>query len=333
MIRDVSIAPYQLPVTIRGRSRQRDGWLLTITARDGQQGVGDAAPWPGFGARTADVRDDLCSLMTSLPGRSVDGLLADANLSADPTLNLDTAEVRHALELALLDLHASRAGLGLCRVLACAPAATVGSHTLVHDAAEAAHAVASGAVALKVKLTGSPDQATAHIAAIAAVAQGVALRLDANGLYSVAQARAVLAGLAAFKLAWVEQPVADLADFRALRGLGVPLAADESVATNSIDAVAELADVVVIKPMFVGGPNVAVRLARRAQKLGRTVCITHALESAVGRMAALHVAAAVNGDHGDRHAIHGVGEPGVVSGQVAVPTAAGLGLARSWRAA
>src|SRR5690606_26355647 len=59
------------------------------------------------------------------------------------------------------------------------------------------------------------------------------IRLDANGGWSLAQAAESLTALAGFGLEYAEQPcasVAELAELRsAIAGLGVPIAADESV--------------------------------------------------------------------------------------------------------
>ena len=55
---------------------------------------------------------------------------------------------------------------------------------------------------------------------------------------------------------------------------------------------AEAADEVVVKPMFCGGLLAARVLVKRASAAGLAVSITHALESLVGRLGALHLACA-----------------------------------------
>ena len=147
------------------------------------------------------------------------------------------------------------------------------------------------------------EQLSGVVAAIrAALGPDVRLRVDANGRWDPETARARVDRLAALGVEWVEQPVAALCDLGALRGRGVPIAADEVVSRAPTDAVLEAADVVIVKPMFVGGLRAALTLARAALHAGRVACITHALESRVGRMGAWHAAAALH----EPSLVHGV---------------------------
>ena len=87
----------------------------------------------------------------------------------------------------------------------------------------------------------------------------------------------------------------DLAGLRALRALGVPLLADESARDEDdvarlIDA--EAVDGLVLKPMVIGGLQRSLTLAERAAAPGLSVVVTTALDAAIGRAGALHVAAA-----------------------------------------
>lgn len=314
MITHLAVSPYSLPVRLRGASQRRRGWWLTVTSHDGLVGVGDAAPWPVFGAAPGKVLEELTQLSATLRGAALADVLANQGEHAA------TSEAAHALETALLAIVAQREGVPLCRLLAPSPEPWVRSHVLVSTPAEATQTfqafqaaqaalaatrtevAAADAAILKLKLSRPVNEAIRLTRAVCAAAPGLALRLDANGAFSLPDALELIDALSDLKPAWVEQPVADLADFTALRGRGVALAADESVVGHPLAVVASVADVLVIKPMFVGGVRAAVRLARQARALGRTVCITHALESSVGRHAALHVAAAVGGG------VHGVGD-------------------------
>ena len=101
------------------------------------------------------------------------------------------------------------------------------------------------------------------------------------------------------------------------------MSADESFAydpegTVGIPGLSEI----VIKPMFLGGVAQAFHWARRIRDTGLGVCITHAFESNVGRMGALHLSAALN-DGGT----HGVSTARPENPSWAdVPTAAGIGV-------
>jgi len=321
VIASIRISPYQVPLRLRGEVIGRRGWWLTVTDRQGRVGLGDAAPWYGFGAseeRVAAALHRAAVALHGVPVQQVPAVAADLNVPA---------EVGHAIDLATLDLLAQEHGVPVWRLLSPEAAPDgVRVHTLVDDPAEAAAAAERGACLLKLKVGADPDRALAAIHAALAAAPGCRLRVDVNGAMAVDAARALLVGLPSERIDWVEQPVADLADFAALRGLGVQLAADESLCREPLQDVLPLADAVVIKPMFVGGPRRALLIARRALAAGKRVCVTNALESRVGRLGALHLAAAIG------RGAHGVAERGVV-GPLAVPCAAGLGLAARGRAA
>jgi L-alanine-DL-glutamate epimerase-like enolase superfamily enzyme len=73
------------------------------------------------------------------------------------------------------------------------------------------------------------------------------------------------------------------------------VALDESVREAGVDAVvsADAADVVVCKPMVLGGLDVALEAAVRAREAGVTPVVTTTVDAAVARAGAVHLAAAV----------------------------------------
>jgi o-succinylbenzoate synthase len=265
-----------------------------------------------------------------------------------------TPSAHAAVEGALCDLAARRAGQPLAAFLrraaglpdAPVPAAVAVNALLVEREpealrAEAARVRAAGFLAAKLKVATGP--LVEDIARVRAARDGLgpqlALRLDANGAWSEAQAREGLAALAAFKPDYVEQPVAagELEAMARLRAGGVArIAADESLSepgglVQVLDAGA--CDVVVLKPSLLGGPLAALAAARRAREAGCTVVFTHAFESAIGRLHALHCAAAWD----DPQGVHGLSGgtpfrddlaalPAVAAGRLAVPEGPGLGL-------
>lgn len=307
------VRPYAFDLglrTARGRVAARRGWHIGLEA-DGLCGWGDVAPWPGFGVDEAQAR------------AALDTLDPAADPSALP------APVAHGLEQARLDLAARRAGCSITALLGLDPATSVASHRLVADADEARAAVADGACALKVKVAADPlADDDARVGAIRDAAPDIDLRLDANGGWDRAAAADATRALARHRPAWIEQPLpaADVDGLVALRRLSpAPLAVDESVARLGEAALA-LAEVAVIKPMFVGGLRRARDLARAARRRGLTVCITHALESPLGRLGALHLAAGLEGPTGQ--GVHGLGGAAVeVRGRLSLPGGPGMGWA------
>jgi len=92
-------------------------------------------------------------------------------------------------------------------------------------------------------------------------------------------------------------PLADdaLAAHSRLRGQGIDIALDESLAEESIETVIEreAADVVILKPMALGGPLQAIRAAATAREAGIEPVVTTTIDGVVARTAAVHVAAAI----------------------------------------
>lgn len=126
-----------------------------------------------------------------------------------------------------------------------------------------------------------------------------AVRVDANGLWSVDRATEALERLAPFGLQYAEQPcrtVPELAELRArTAGLGVLVAADESVRKASDPlavARAGAADVLVVKAQPLGGITAARAVVADA---GLPCVVSSALDTSVGLgMGAFLAAAAMS---------------------------------------
>ena len=125
---------------------------------------------------------------------------------------------------------------------------------------------------------------------------GGAIRVDANGAWSVDEAVGAIAALdrAAGGLEYVEQPCSDLAELAAVRlRVGVPIAADESIrrAEDPLRvSVLEAADIAVLKVQPLGGVQRALAVAERC---GLPVVVSSALETSVGLAAGVALAAAL----------------------------------------
>lgn len=124
-----------------------------------------------------------------------------------------------------------------------------------------------------------------------------AIRLDANGAWDRETARRAVDAAADLGVEYVEQPLPadDLDGLADLRGRGVEVAVDESLADGGLRGVldAGAADVAVLKPMALGGPGATLGAARRLRASGVEPVITTTVDAAVARVAAVHVAAAI----------------------------------------
>lgn len=280
--------PFRRPfATAAGTWHEREAWILRLHATDGRVGVGEASLDP--------AADDA----------ALDALAAAVRaFGAGGAFVAGGAEPVHVTVLGAID--AARLDLGIVTLCPESPSATVAvnatiaTEDLEKSVSEARSAIERGFTTIKLKggLERSTGELVARLAAVRdAVGPGIALRLDVNGAWDPAIARARLAGLASLLLEYVEQPIppGDPAALARLRAASpVPIAADESV--SSLDAAralltARAADVLVVKPGRVGGPLVALAIAGEAQAAGVGVTISTLLETGVGLSAALRVAA------------------------------------------
>lgn len=289
--------------TAAGRIEAREGFLIRVNC-NGYRGVGEATPLPGW----TEPYDACAAALARTAGAdtSDDG---DTNASGgdpDRTSGASTPAARHGVELARTDAAARESGESLAAWLADGtPAATVPVNATVGDAPVEAtaratrEAVDAGYRTVKVKVGArTPDDDIARLRAVrAAAGDTVELRADANGAWDRPTAERVLDAAADLDFAYVEQPLPapDLTGHAALRGRGVEVAVDESLAAVGPDAVLDrgAADVVVCKPMALGGPVRTLEVAERAADHGIGAVVTTTIDGVVARIGALHVAAAL----------------------------------------
>jgi o-succinylbenzoate synthase len=261
--------------TAGGVVAERELVLLRVEDDDGAVGYGEAAPLESYDGVTLD---------------EVVAALRNGSDHAPP-------QARAAEEMAMLDLEASRAGraigepgaeaIAVNRTLAGGPPAEV--------ADRAAEGVREGYSCFKVKV-GLPDDAERVAAVREAIGPWPALRIDANGAWSPAEAVKAIEALAPSDIQLVEQPCATLeAMAEVRREIEVPIAADESV-TSPEDVRAAVAagacDVVNVKLAPSGGFSAAREALREARAHGLDAFLSSTLDGPWGISAALQLAAA-----------------------------------------
>jgi o-succinylbenzoate synthase len=345
---------YSLPLrdawpSADGDLNDRRGWILALEDDLGRVGLGDAAPFPGFGLEThASAGAGLKLAMPRLVGMTRDGYAAAivdlprlAPVAAAPT-------ARAAIDCALHDLIAQEENLTLARYLG-------GTRTLrevpvnvtiprvpPERAAELAkRAVAAGVGTLKLKVGGAAShEDEARLRAVReAVGSGIRIRVDANQAWSAEEAIEALRALAGYELEYAEQPVGadDIEGLaRVRRSSPVPIAADEAVRgkeTAKEIMYRSAADILIIKPMALGGLREARAVLNVAEEGDMPVVVTSLVESAVGRTVALHFAASL----GETAYAHGLAtadalsadiapSPELTRGAIAVPEGPGMGI-------
>lgn len=275
--------------------------VLLVRGNDGQFGVGEASSvdWLDGGATTADVDRALAQVAQRIGEQSPNaGSLLRGTL--DPAL---PGAVRSALQTALLDMQARRRGQTLAALLGatapCSPlavSALIGSGSLEDMASEAAGYAALGLASFKIKVGGRDlaDDRRSVLAVREAIGVQAKLRLDANRAWDQVQATRGLVELAVSGAEFLEEPLRAGED-SALPPSSLRVALDESI-RNADDLTVALArggfQVLVLKLERVGGPIPALALAQTAMRNGLEVVFTDSIESAVGRAATVHVAAA-----------------------------------------
>ncbi len=316
-LRELRMNPFQLilrsPLEGAPRGhRERKGILLTLQDDQGREGHGEATPLVEFGTESlAAAAAALDSVAEKIRRRSVPRTCVEVDGLIDELEALNCSpSARCGVESALLDLAAQQAGVPVAKMLSAKARSWIAVNALLNSpdpkplAEEACAAVKAGYAVVKVKVAHRSlwDDAKRLIAVRRAVGDKVKIRIDANGAWTEAEAATALRGLSPLKLELCEQPVpaGNHAALRRLRWLvRCPIAADESVSQpGGAEALLDgedgpMADVLVLKPMALGGLLPALRLAQRADQVGVGSYVTSALDGVVARVGAAHLAAAL----------------------------------------
>ncbi|MEG3089253.1 dipeptide epimerase [Sphingomonas sp. PB4P5] len=246
--------------------------VLVVTLGDGEhrgQGEGAGAYYLG---------DDLANMRSQVDA-------ARAAIEAGPTREelrgiMPAGGARNAVDAALWDLEAARAGRPVWQLagLAEAPRPIVTTFTVSADTPQAMAARATGYVgakSIKVKLTGELELDLARVAAIRLARPDVWLGVDGNQGFARGDLKALVAGLAEYDIALLEQPLArgdeaQLEDFHS----SIPLAGDESLLTLAdVPGAVGRFDVVNIKLDKCGGLTEGLLMAAEARRLGLGVMV------------------------------------------------------------
>jgi L-Ala-D/L-Glu epimerase len=262
-------------VTAGGVVSARDLLVVRLEDDDGVVGFGEAAPLePYDGVALEQVIDALRN------GSAADG----------------PPQARAAEEMARLDLEARREqrALGEPGADAIAVNRTLPGGPPEEVAQHARHALRAGYSCCKVKV-GLPDDVERVAAVRAAIGPWPALRLDANGAWSVEEAARRIRELEPYDIQLVEQPCRTLEELAALRTtVDVPIAADEPIAgADDVRAAAKAraCDAVNVKLAGSGGYTAARDAVREAGARGVRPFLSSTLDGPWGIAAALQLAA------------------------------------------
>lgn len=340
-----SLRPFSLPLeppfeTAQETVSRREGFLLRY-ARGGVAGVGEAAP---LGEWTESFRE--CELAL----RRARDALDDGDEAGAREVVDGRPAAAHAVDCALIDRSARRADRPLYRYLGAdehvgsIPVnAVVGDADIETTVSRARAAGDSGFECVKVKVGArTPDRDLARLRAVReALGEGIALRADVNGAWSESTAGDLWHELGEIGIETVEQPLgaSDIAGHADLRDqVGPEVALDEGVRVHGIEEIVDsgAADVIVLKPMSMGGIEPTVTAIQELEHTQVSPIVTTTVDAAVARAAAVHIAAILEAPRpcglatASQLGSDVAPDPAPVSeGRVKVPQVAGHG-ARPW---
>jgi o-succinylbenzoate synthase len=280
-------------VTGWGQVDHRELLLLSLRDASGRVGYGEAAPLePYDGVSLDDVRGALDDCQATLTRASV---LEPPELLAQCAQLTVVPHALAAIDLALWDLAARREGRPLWQLLGASASPpvevnyTIGAGDRAGAAEEAGIARAAGFRCVKLKVAVGDD--AGRLAAVRAVCgPEMAIRVDANGAWSLGEAVAALRVLAPAGIELCEEPVHGYEAIEELSGATrVPLALDESAQlAGAFDR--RRCQAVCLKIGLCGGISGLLEAARRARRVGYEVYLASEIDGPLGIAAALHAA-------------------------------------------
>ena len=285
--------PFVKPLQTAGQTyTHRDGIWLKLQWKE-LTGSGEAAPLEGFS------RENLKEVKYTLEGfhQAIDG----GNYDKDDLLSLinihtnDIPSARFALETAIFDLLAQESNISIAEFLN----PNYKSKILVNGIV-GVHLPGEGFNIMKVKVgfRNIFDEIENMEYLTQSYGKNIQFRLDANGAFDLPRAIRFCKEMEAFNIDYIEQPIhaENLEDMAELRyHTNIPIAVDESLIDfQSAEKIIEMqaADVFVIKPMVSGGFSECKRIINLVRNENIRIIITTSLETAIGRTACLHLAAA-----------------------------------------
>ena len=210
----------------------------------------------------------------------------------------DLAQALAAIDMALWDRAGRRAEKPVAELLTDDPAsevavnATIGATDRRGAAAQAQAAAEEGFECVKLKV-GTSDDAARVAAVRAATGTTTALRLDANGAWTVQEAIRAIETLAPAGLELVEEPTHGLQAIREVRErVSTRVAIDETAAEHGALG-AGVADAVCLKISRCGGISGLLAAATLVRASGAEAYVASTLDGPLGVAAALHAAAAL----------------------------------------
>lgn len=282
--------------TAHGMVKERELLVVTLADEDGPTGYGEAAPLEQYDGVSIKRVESALELYRQVleDAREMTGVqMIEACRRAQ-----DLPQALAAIDMALWDRAGKRAGKPIAALLTDTPAsavdvnATIGATDRRGAAQQAEEAVETGYGCIKLKV-GTGDDAARVAAVRAAAGVEIALRLDANGAWTVQEAVRAIETLAPAGLELVEEPTHGLQNVREVRErVSTRIAIDETASEHGALG-AGVADAVCLKIGGCGGISGLLAAATLVRASGAEAYLASTLDGPLGIAAALHAAAAL----------------------------------------
>ncbi|MGA0013537.1 MAG: mandelate racemase/muconate lactonizing enzyme family protein [Burkholderiaceae bacterium] len=284
------------------KTKQRSA-VVRITDQDGQVGLGNIDPSPGYSVETIEQSLDVLAekLGPAAVGQDFSNIhLLTSHLDGQVDQFLDA---KAAIEMAATDLIGRRHGLCVSDLLGGSVVnhaqfnAWIGIVSPEEAAAEAKRWFDAGWRSTKIKIGGDIHADRDRVAAVRkATSPEFKIRVDANAGYSVEQAIELGKMLEPYGLELMEQPVAaeDFEGLKAVRqAVKIPIMADEAI--TDFDSLIQIirmqaADIVKLKVMKQGGFLRTSQMMACAEAAGLGVVIGHGFGLGINTMAEMLLA-------------------------------------------
>jgi len=307
VISGITYSPYHLKLKTpllnsKNIISSRNGYIIQIFDAEGNTGIGEAAPLPEFGSENMD---ECLKAIYRFISEYTEELHSIEDITSVLSGYTGTPAARHGIEQALLNLFSAATGVSLPELLNTHFNSLIKINSLIGflepDVCAFLASKMAGEGYDTIKMKAGRQHFQHDIEAVKAVREAVGskinIRLDINGKWEYREALKNIEVLSKFCPEYIEQPVTSKDDLIKLASVSiVKIAADESV--RDVSETLEIIDrnqidVLVLKPMMLGGIIDTTRVIRAAEKNNIMTVISSSFETSVGLRSCLLLAGMV----------------------------------------
>jgi len=298
--------PLNAPILVKNhRLSSRHGLVLKFTDTENNTGFGEITPLPGFSRESLiEVQSEVQQVSNYIYDLEIDDFLLEADSEFQKRLKSAGLfpSTRFGIEMGLLNLLAVSQKCYLPQLFSLQTTDEIYVNALInYDTRDLNKAVkqllSESYQTIKLKVgQGKLEEDVQRVQQVRDLAgEEVALRLDANQAWSLADAIRFGNAVRELEIEYIEEPLLDLAELSSFyRECGIPVALDESLLTIDPDyyhwnfAV----KAVILKPMFLGGISRILQMLQHADSAGIYPVFSSVYESGLTLSVLVQLAAA-----------------------------------------